>query len=261
MFRANGLRKKLASGEPCLGSWLFLGSPITAELLALAGFDALIIDHEHSSGGLETTYHQLRAISQTETTALVRIAENTPALVKQSLDAGAEGLVFARVESAGEARDMVAATRYPPRGIRGIQRTSRAADYGLSWPDYAAAFGEDQLNIALIESECGVTALPEICEVDGIDMIFVGAADLAADIGKMDRPGDAQLQDLIREIEVQALKHGKWLGRVVADTEAANAAFRQGYHFVTYSSDAVLLRDAAVHAVRGVRRGGVSDAA
>ena len=137
MFRENRLKRGLTE-RACCGAWLFSGNPAAAEIIALEGFDALIIDQEHSPSGIESTIAQMRAISAaSNTTILVRVASIEPHFIKLALDAGAEGVLAPKIESAEEARALVAACRYPPFGVRGAHYTvSRAARWGTAGADY-----------------------------------------------------------------------------------------------------------------------------
>ena len=249
MYRENRLKKQLTDGKNCIGCWLFLGSPVVTEVLALAGFDALIIDQEHSPGSLETATHQLRAAAATRTTMLVRVADNQPMYFKQMLDAGAEGVIVANMESREEAERAVSSSRYPPAGIRGAHvGAARATDWGFRSDEYVRTIQDNLLVIGLIESAKGVDAIPEISKVDGLDMLTIGPRDLSSSIGKMSRYEDPEFKELMREAERRTLEGGKWLGGGLLPGETPAQLFDRGYKFVTNSSDLVLLRSAAVKA-------------
>jgi 2-keto-3-deoxy-L-rhamnonate aldolase RhmA len=240
------LLDRLEAGAPCRGAWLFLGSPDAAELLGHAGFDALLIDHEHSPGGLETAVHQMRAIRAAgDATILARVGSNDPAAIKRLLDCGAEGLLLPSVDSADEARAFVAACRYPPRGVRGAHFTvSRAAGWGARaqrWAHYA----ERLFLAAMIESERGVRAIPEIARVEGLAMLFLGPLDLSASIDRMAQWHDPAVRALLAQAEAAALASGMALGGALVPGDTATAAFVRGHRFVTVGSDVGMLRQAA----------------
>jgi len=251
MYRENALKAKLRSREPALGCWLFMGSPVVSELLAHAGFDALIVDHEHAPGSLETGIHQMRAIQTTPTTALVRVADNQPMYFKQNLDAGAEGLLVANVESGDAAAAAVAACRYPPKGIRGHQTgASRASDWGFLPPaEYYRTWEENFLLVLLIESDKGIAAIPEMCELKEVDMLFIGPTDLSGSIGRAREFDAPEFKELMAEGERRILEGGKWLGAVTLPGDTPAAQFERGYHFATNANDVGLLRDGASKAV------------
>lgn len=251
VYRESRLKAKLRAGEPTLGCWLFMGSPVVSELLAHAGFDALIVDHEHAPGSLETGIHQMRAIQTTPTTALVRVADNQPMYFKQNLDAGAEGILVANVESGEAAAAAVAACRYPPQGIRGHQTgASRASDWGFLPPaDYYRTWEQNFLLALLIESDKGVAAIPEMCALPEVDMLFIGPTDLSGSIGKARDFEAPEFKELMAEAERRILEGGKWLGAVTLPGDSPAAQFARGYHFVTNANDVTLLRDGARDAV------------
>ena len=237
------------SGERLTAAWLFLGSPDAAEVLGHAGFDALIIDHEHSPGGMETAVHQMRAIRAAgDATILARLGSNDAAAIKRLLDCGAEGLLLPNVESADEASDFVAACRYPPKGRRGAHFTvSRAAHWGLEGEAYRRD-SEKLFLAAMIESVAGLHAIPEIARVEGISMLFIGPLDLTGSAGLMGQWQNAAAIALLREAEQATLSSGVALGGATIPGESAADCFGRGYRFVTVGSDVGMLRDAAVKA-------------
>jgi len=237
----------LEAGHSCTGAWLFLGSPDAAEVLGLAGFDALVIDHEHSPGGVETAVHQMRAIRAVgDATILARLGSNDPAAIKRLLDCGAEGLMLPNVESAEEARSFVAACRYPPKGRRGAHFTvSRATGWGLRSDDYLR--DEARLFLAaMIESVAGVKAIPEIARVEGLSMLFLGPLDLSGSAGKMGQWSDPEVLGLLRKAESATLASCMRLGGATIPGESAAECFARGYSFVTVGSDVGMLRQGAI---------------
>lgn len=255
MYRENRLKAMLRRGERALGCWLFMGSPVISELLAHAGFDGLIIDHEHAPGGLETGYHQLRAIQATPTTALLRVADNRPMYFKQVLDAGTEGILVANVESGEDAAAAVAACRYPPRGIRGHQTgASRVSHWGFLDPaEYYRTWEERMLLVMLIESEAGVAAIPDMCRIPEIDMLFIGPTDLSGSIGRARAFDSPEFKEIYAEAERRILEGGKWLGSVTVPWDTPSGQFERGYHFATNTNDVGLLRNGAAAAVKAGR--------
>ncbi len=245
-----GLRKALVERRFVGASWLFLGSPTTTEILSLAGFDCLILDREHSPGDLDTLYHQLRA---SKVPVIVRLAQADPAMIKLVLDAGAAGLAVSNLETAVDAATLVKATRYTPDGTRGIQRLSRAADYGLNWDGYRHDVGAAPMTMGLIESQRGAANLDDILKVDGLDLVFIGAVDLASDMGWMEDIGHRDVQAVIARIEEQVITSGKALGGLARDREDAAIKRQRGYSFLTFGSDALYLRDGAVAAAAQAR--------
>jgi 4-hydroxy-2-oxoheptanedioate aldolase len=240
------LLDRIEAGAACRGAWLFLGSPEAAEVLGHAGFDALVIDHEHSPGGIDTAVHQMRAIRAAgDATILARVGSNDAAEVKRLLDCGAEGLMLPSVESADEARAFVSACRYPPKGRRGAHFTvSRAAAWGFrSEACYRDA--ERLFLAAMIESAAGVKAIPEIARVPGLSMLFIGPLDLTGSIGKMGQWLDPEVIALMQEAEAATLASDLALGGALVPGDTFAAARSRGYRFVTVGNDVGMLRQAA----------------
>lgn len=243
-MKGNRLKQRLIRGQCTSGCWLFSGSTASAEILAHCGFDALLIDHEHSPGGLETMIDQLRAIEKTEATPLVRLAELSDSRVKLALDSGASGLLVANVETAAQVRELRAAASYPPDGRRGAHFTvSRAARWGIDSDDYYRSAREETLLIAMIESADGVAAIPEMVREGAVEMFFIGPLDLSASIGAMGRYDDAAFLELLGEAERRIFEAGVWLGGATMPGHDLTALFGRGYRFASFTSDVAILRD------------------
>ncbi|MDB5367868.1 MAG: 4-hydroxy-2-oxovalerate aldolase [Rhodospirillales bacterium] len=252
MYRPNRLLAALRRNEKLRAAWLFSDAPVNGEIMGLAGFDALLLDREHSAASIETCVASMRAIRTAgDSTILARAAENDVSELKRLLDAGVEGVLLANVESASEARHAVSACRYPPRGKRGMQYSlSRAAGWGRDADSYAATISDNLLIIAMIESPDGVAAIDEIAAVDGIDMLFIGPGDLSATAGHERDYDHPTVRDLIETAETRIKRSGKLLGGAAWPGHGPDALFARGYNFVSYTSDVALLRDAAFEAAR-----------
>ena len=253
MLRPNRLLAKLRAGETCRGAWLFLGSPNVSEVLGLAGFDALIIDHEHTPGGIETAVQQIRAIQAAgASTILARVASNDPASIKLLLDAGVEGLLLPNVAGGEDARRFVAACRYPPRGVRGAHYTvSRAAHWGTQGERYYREAESELILIAMIESAAAADAIPELAAVDGLDMLFMGPLDLSGSIGRMGLLNHEDVTGLLRRAEQSTTHCGLLLGGAMVPEESAHDCFQRGYRFVTVGSDVGMLLAGARSSMHG----------
>lgn len=246
------LAARLQAGAPAKGAWLFTGSPDVAEILGGAGFDALVIDHEHTPGGIETAVHQMRAIRAAgDTTLLLRLGALDDASVKLALDCGAEGLLLPNVESAAQLRELVAACRYPPRGRRGAHFTvSRAARWGAAAEAGRPGAEDALLLVAMVESARGVAAIPEMAKVDGLSMLFLGPLDLSGSIGRMGHWEHPEVAALLRHAESEVIASGVALGGALVPGDRAPAAFARGYRFATVGSDVVMLRAGASRALQ-----------
>ncbi|MEU3270579.1 aldolase/citrate lyase family protein [Saccharomonospora sp. NPDC006951] len=232
----NRLRRLLAAGETAVGLACHTGDPHVAETLALAGFDYVYLDQQHSVGGLASPVELLRATARTSATPLVRVAANDPVLIGRALDAGAEGVIVPSVESVADARRAVAAACYPPVGTRSWGPTRSAFGLGA---DPAKVNGEI-LCLVMIESERGVAAAGEIAAVPGVHGVYVGPGDLAVSLGlsPVDGPGHEW--------------HGTAVGAIVAACHAAGAAAgitgdprtekARGFRMITAGSDIAFLK-------------------
>jgi 4-hydroxy-2-oxoheptanedioate aldolase len=157
----NTFKHALAAGKPQIGLWLSLSSNYSAEVCAGSGFDWLLIDTEHSPNELDMVFGQLQAIAPYPSHPVVRVAWNDPVIVKRTLDVGAQTLLFPFVQDAEEAARAVAATRYPPRGIRGVAGTTRATRFGRV-KDYAKRAHEETCVLVQVETQEAVDAIESI---------------------------------------------------------------------------------------------------
>lgn len=178
----NGFKRAVIAREPQLGIWSSLTSNLLAEILGDAGFDWILFDTGHAPNDLQQLISQLQAIRGTTVHAAVRPAANDPVLIKRVLDIGFRNVLVPFVQTAGEAARAVAATRYPPRGIRGVSAYQRNNGYGRV--DRYFELIDDNITVAVqIETKEAIANLETIAATPGVDAIFVGPGDLAAALG------------------------------------------------------------------------------
>jgi 4-hydroxy-2-oxoheptanedioate aldolase len=240
MTRENPLKQKLAAGAACLGSWMLTPSPDMAEIMAFAGLDFLVLDHEHGQGDLGAAVAQLRAVKGSSCVGLIRVPSNDRVYIKRALDIGVAGIMVPNVASAADAQRVVDACRYPPRGMRGAFGGMRAMDYGFN-PDYYAAAFDNLLIVVQVESSTAIDHIAEIAAVDGIDVIFIGPRDLSATLGKLNQFADPAVRAEIDRAEQAILSSGKILGSTAATGKIAKEMAARGYRFIIPGSDATLL--------------------
>jgi 4-hydroxy-2-oxoheptanedioate aldolase len=245
MAAANPLKAALAHGERQIGCWLTLNSLTATEMLAGAGFDWLLIDMEHSalSEG-EALAHLRAARSGGPAETLVRIPWNEPVVIKRLLDSGARSLLVPYVQNVEEARRAVAATRYPPAGIRGFSGMHRANQYARdkTYPETAA----DGIFLAVqVESPEAVANAGAIAAVEGIDCVFVGPNDLAANMGFLNQPYRPEVQDKIGTVIAAVRTAGKTPGMLDFHLDTAKPWLDRGFSFLAVGSDISLLAGAA----------------
>jgi 4-hydroxy-2-oxoheptanedioate aldolase len=240
----NTLKKRLQSGEVLHGIWLGMADPYAAEIAATAGFDWLLIDGEHAPNDIRSISVQLAVIRQGPSAPVVRLPDGDPAKIKQALDIGAQTLLIPMVESAGQAELLVRATRYPPQGFRGVgSALARASQFG-GIADYLATAGDQICLMLQIESTRGLAALDDILSVEGVDGIFIGPSDLAADMGHL---GNAQHPD-VRAAVLDALARIRTAGRIAGVLTTApdfvDACKDAGANFVGVGIDVTLFSGA-----------------
>ncbi len=240
----NRFLKAIRDGKQQIGLWVALANPVSAEVIAGAGYDWVVIDMEHSPNDLRSVMAQLQVFAACDTTALVRPDWNDAVLVKRLLDVGAEGLVFPMVQTPDEAARAVAATRYPPRGIRGVGGTTRATQYGRV-SDYFTRIEQEICVIAQVETRAALALAVDIGAVDGVDGVFFGPADIAADLGLLGQPMHPAVWDAIRPAAGKLMAAGVPVGTLVFDPVFARQLLAEGFSFVACGTDASLLARAA----------------
>jgi len=230
-------RKRVLAREWLCGTFLNLGSPVTVEIAGGAGFDWLLIDHEHGPGGEDTLLHQLQAAAATPAFPIVRIAMNETPRFKRVLDMGAFGVMVPYVNTAAEARAAVAAMRYPPHGLRGVAKFNRGAGFGGDFEDYYLHAHERLLTVSQIETPEAVANIDEIAAVDGADVLFVGPFDLSYNLGIRDQLESPRFSETLQKISAAAKQHGKAAGILVHNDKLVPKVRDLGYTFVALGSD------------------------
>jgi 2-dehydro-3-deoxyglucarate aldolase len=239
----NTFRQGILSGQRLIGCWCSLANPITTEILGLAGFDWLLLDAEHAPNDVLTLIPQLMALKDSISAPVVRPPVNDVVILKRLLDAGFYNFLIPFVESAEEARRAVAATRYPPAGIRGVALLQRGNRYGTV-PDYLTTVNDQICVLVQIESRAGLENLDAICTVEGVDGVFIGPSDLAAALGHLGNPGHVEVQAAMQDIFDCGRRHGRSVGILAPEETAARRYLEQGASFVAVGSDQGLLRAA-----------------
>jgi len=243
----NTFRNTLQSGGTLIGSWVNTCSTVVAELMAAAGFDFLTIDAEHSAVGLPQIQMLLQAIrsGNPQCAGLVRMAGNEYALTKQYLDAGAMGVIAPLINTAEQARQLVAAAKYPPQGRRGVG-FCRANKYGLNLKENVVSANDQVLVCVQIEHVDGLRNIDEILSVPGVDAVFVGPYDLSASMGITAQFDHPDMIGAVGDILAACKKHNIAPGIHVVqpDTKEVLQRCSEGYRFIAYSLDITMLSNA-----------------
>lgn len=233
----NLFKAALRDGRPQIGLWLNTGEPLLAELAGTAGFDWLVIDAEHGPNDLRSIIGQLQALSASPAEAVVRPPMGEPWMIKQLLDAGARTLLVPMVDSAQQARALVQAVRYPPHGIRGVGAAVARASAFNTITDYADTAADEICLLVQVETKAAVADLENIAAVEGIDGIFIGPADLSADMGYIGRIEAPEVQEVIERAIGTITTAGKAAG-ILTFNEVLNLRYIDlGARFVAVGAD------------------------
>lgn len=236
----NTFKARLASSESQIGLWLALGDANSAELASKLGFDWLLIDGEHGPNGLRDILDQLRAIGQ-DSHPVVRTKDDDRATIKQMLDIGAQTILIPMIESVEQAREAVRSMLYPPQGVRGVGAAlARASGYG-SIGDYLHTANDEVCLLLQVENMAGIEALDGILALEGVDGVFVGPADLAADMGFRGKPGADEVQAVVRDALERILASDKAAGILTSDQTLAAGYRDMGVQFLAVGSDVGIL--------------------
>ena len=243
----NPFKQALKSGRLQIGLWHSLSSHLAVEILADAGFDWILLDTEHAPNELPMVYHQLQAVDSGAAHPIVRPAWNDPVIIKRILDAGAQTLLVPMIQSADEARRLVASTRYPPRGIRGFASAARASGFGRI-AKYHERCEAELCVLVQIETRHAVDRIEEIAAVEGVDGIFIGPGDLSADLGYLGQPGHPDVLAIVDRAVMRIKACDKPAG-ILVGADLARRYIDLGCLFVAVGSDIGLLKSGAQHVV------------
>lgn len=230
------------------GTWLSIGSPVVAELAAACGYDWVLLDLEHGCASEAALPDQLRALRGSVTRGVVRVGAPHADLIARVLDWGASGLMVPHVNTVEEAEHIVKCARYSPRGHRGFSRTVRVYNYGLTPPDTEAPA---PTILAQIETVQGVENAEAIAAIDGIDVLFVGPADLGHDLKARRSP--LPYEDCLARVIAAAQKHGKQTGILVRQHEDLPKLHAMGFTWLAMDSDLGVLRNAYLKNIESMR--------
>lgn len=232
----NHFKAALKEGRQQIGIWCSLPGGAYAELLATCGYDWILIDTEHTALSLQDVHAMLQAMAPYPVTPIVRPGWNDPVEIKRLLDIGAQSLLIPYVQNADEARRAVAAVRYPQAGMRGVAGSTRASRYGLV-KDYYRKAADEICLLVQVESETALAEIEEIAAVEGIDGVFVGPADLGANMGHLGNFGAPELRTAVINAIQRIRAAGKPAGIVTMDQALLDEAIKAGTNFTAVGID------------------------
>jgi 4-hydroxy-2-oxoheptanedioate aldolase len=241
----NKFKQALRAGKPQIGLWAGLADPYAAELLANAGFDWLLLDAEHAPNDVRSVLAQLQAVAPYPVHPVVRPVQGDVALIKQYLDVGTQTLLIPMIDTAEQAARMVAATRYPPRGLRGVGSSLARASRWNQVDDYLHKADDEMCVLVQVETTTALENLAEIAAVEGVDGVFFGPSDLSASMGLLGKPGDARVLQALADGIATVKRAGKSAGTLTADQKLAHDYLAMGASFVGVGVDTTLLMKAA----------------
>jgi len=241
----NEFKAALARGERQIGCWLGLADAYAAEIMGTAGFDWLLIDGEHAPNDLRSILSQLQALGSSPSHPVVRLPIGETWMIKQVLDIGAQNILVPMVEGAEQAACLVKAVQYPPKGVRGVGSALARASKFSGIPDYLTTADDEVCLLVQVENRAGLAALDGILEIDGIDGVFVGPADLAADLGHIGKPQTTEVQDAIADAIGRIRKSGKAAGILATEPASIETYAGLGVTFLAVGVDVTLLAGAA----------------
>lgn len=249
------LRPRILAGETLFGLFVDLGSPISAEICGHAGYDWLVLDLEHGSGTEASLMAHLHAVETTPAAAIVRPQSGERLRIGRALDLGAAGIMIPQSQSAADALENVRHLHYPPQGDRGVALRTRGAGLGTVGHGDVRRVNDGIVGIVQIESPGAVGEADAIAAIDGVDVLFVGPADLSHSLGV---PGQFQSEtylDALSVVVTAAEAHGKAAGILVYDTAVVPRHLEMGFRFVGIGADAAFVADGAKRALAAVRGG------
>lgn len=247
------LRRRILAGETLFGAWASLGSPGSAELVGRAGYDWVVVDMEHGNTTESELLAHLNAIEVSGSAALVRPQSGERLRIGRALDMGAAGIVVPRLDTVEQVREAVTFLRYPPAGQRGVALLTRGARLGTVNHAGVAALNDDIVGIVQIESPSALAAADELAAIDGVDVLFVGPADLSHSLGIPGQFANETYLDALRKVVAACRAHGKAPGILLYDHATFRPHLELGYTFIGLGADVSFVNEGAKAALAAAR--------
>lgn len=254
-FPVNNFKKALVNQQVQLGLWQGLTSAYAAELCATVGYDWLLIDGEHAPNTLQSILAQLQALAAYPVAPVVRPAANDAVELKRLADLGVQNFLIPLIENADQARAAVAAVQYPPSGKRGVAASIARASLWNDYQDYLLRANDEMCVLCQVESVTGMSHLDEILQVNGVDGVFIGPADLSASMGYAGNPAHPEVNQVIEEAITRIRAAGKAAGILHTNPVQAQRYIDLGALFVAVGVDVSLLKSAASQLLAVFREG------
>ncbi len=250
---ANKVKEACHSGQPTIGTFIAFNSPASAEALSYCGFDWLLVDMEHNAIDLGTLQGILQAIAASGVRVLARVPSHDHVFIKRVLDIGVHGILAPMVSNRKEAEAIVAATRYPPKGVRG-HGPIRASNWGISYQRYVDTFEDEVIVWLMVETAEGVNNLDEIASTSGVDGLFLGPSDLALSMGLKPGMGTRdEVKQAIDKMLAACKRHKIGAGHNCMSVEESHDWRKRGGNIIGYMTDSIMLTGAAQAGVAGIK--------
>lgn len=249
----NSFKAALKAGTPQIGCWIAMANTYAAEIAATARFDWLLVDGEHAPNDLRSILDQVRVIEGSGSSPVARLPIGETWMIKQYLDAGAQNLLVPMVESGDQARALVRAVQYPPHGVRGVGSSLARASQFAAIPDYLKTADEQICLLVQVENRLGLSALDDILTSD-VDGVFIGPADLAADMGHIGNAGHPDVVEAVLDAITRIVAAGKAAGILTLDPGMQRKCLELGASFVATNIDVTLF----ANALRGAAEAGLA---
>ena len=237
----NSIRQRALNRELLTGTFLNLGSSLTVEMAGQSGFDWLLLDVEHGAGDQQALVYQMQAATATPAAPFVRIENNDPPRFKRVLDIGASGVMAPYVSSVQEAERAVSSMRYPPRGIRGVAKLNRGAEFGVAFDEYFERSHELLTTVVQIETVEALNAIDAIAAVDGVDVLFIGPLDLSVNMGIAQQFNHPDFLAARKKVAQAAKNAGKAAGILLLSADQVADTVADGFTFIALGSDGGLV--------------------
>jgi 2-dehydro-3-deoxyglucarate aldolase len=249
------LKQKLKNNILTIGSWITVGHPAIAEIMAQSGFDWLTVDMEHSAITLTEAQQLIQVIELSGCVPLVRVGSNDPNLIKRVMDAGSHGVIVPMVNSAEDAEAAVKAVKYPPVGTRGVG-LARAQGYGVDFENYKSWVEQESIVIVQIEHIEAVRNIEEILQTEGVDGFIIGPYDLSGSLGMPGEFNEPEVHEALETVKKAAKKMGIISGFHVVPPELSqlNGKIDEGYRFVAYSLDSLFLAETCLRDLAKIKK-------
>ena len=240
-IRKNTFKEKLSQGQKTYGMWNTIPHPYVAEICAGAGFDWIVVDAEHGPYSFDSIVQNVQAIQSHDVSVIVRVPSADPVLVKRLADFGVQSILTPMIEDAQEADLMSRAMLYPPAGIRGVGAGLARAAQWKRIEDYIHKANNEMCCIVQIETHHAMQSLDDILEVEGLDVLLFGPADLAASMGFLDQSNHPEVVNTIKKGIHRVVEAGKQAGFLSTDPNLIREYTEAGARMIGVGADALLL--------------------